>query len=280
MIGVVRVRDKAHRIKQRGSNHKRGDSLRRINSLRWNTCATRAIRRSCKRPASAFRLHSEGSPSASCMLSLHAASRPDQTKSGKRKPAPRTPTPTSARIGLAIAGGGPIGAMYELGALRALDEALDGIDLTRMDCYVGVSSGAFLAAGLVNRMSTTEMCRIFITGESDDVRFRPETFLRPAVFEYMRRASALPRLTLEWWGSLLNPRESRLSDLILRFGGLVPAGLFDNTEVERFLREIFSRGGRSNDLRELDRELYVVAVDLDSGEAVRLGGEHWMDMPM
>lgn len=214
------------------------------------------------------------------MLSLHAAKRPVPNKTGKRKPSTRTPAPSSARIGLAIAGGGPIGAMYELGALRALDEALDGIDLTRMDCYVGVSSGAFLAAGLVNRMSSAEMCRIFITGDSDDVRFRPETFLRPAIFEYMRRASALPRLTLEWWSSLLSPRDSRLSDLMVRFGSLVPTGLFDNSEVERFLREIFSRRGRSNDFRQLERELYVVAVDLDSGEAVRFGAGEWKDIPI
>lgn len=214
------------------------------------------------------------------MLSLHAAKRPVPNKTGKRRPSAHTPAASSARIGLAIAGGGPIGAMYELGALRALDEALDGIDLTRMDCYVGVSSGAFLAAGLVNRMSTAEMCRIFITGDSDDVRFRPETFLRPAVFEYMRRASALPRLTLEWWSSLLSPRDSRLSDLMVRFGSLVPTGLFDNSEVERFLREIFSRRGRSNDFRQLERELYVVAVDLDSGEAVRFGAGDWKDIPI
>ena len=37
---------------------------------------------------------------------------------------------SGGRIGLAIAGGGPIGGMYELGALRALDEAIDGLDLT------------------------------------------------------------------------------------------------------------------------------------------------------
>lgn len=214
------------------------------------------------------------------MLSLHAARRPVPAKSGKRKPTSNTPAPSTARIGLAIAGGGPIGAMYELGALRALDDALDGVDLTRMDCYVGVSSGAFLAAGLVNRMTTTEMCRIFITGDSDDVHFRPETFLRPAILEYARRASALPRLTMEWWSSLLNPRDSRLSDLMQRFGGLVPAGLFDNSEIERFLREIFSRRGRSNDFRQLDRELYVVAVDLDSGEAVRFGAGEWKDIPI
>ncbi|MFY8060580.1 MAG: patatin-like phospholipase family protein, partial [Arenimonas sp.] len=50
------------------------------------------------------------------------------------------------KIGLAIAGGGPIGGMYELGALRALEVAIDGLDLNRLDVYVGVSSGAFLAA--------------------------------------------------------------------------------------------------------------------------------------
>ncbi|MFN5703344.1 MAG: patatin-like phospholipase family protein, partial [Gammaproteobacteria bacterium] len=67
------------------------------------------------------------------------------------------------KIGLAIAGGGPIGGMYELGALRALEVAIDGLDLNRLDVYVGVSSGAFLAAGLVNRLSTAEICQIFIT---------------------------------------------------------------------------------------------------------------------
>lgn len=202
------------------------------------------------------------------MLSVHSA-----RQRANRKRAPR--------IGLAIAGGGPIGGMYELGALRAFDEAMEGLDLTRLDCYVGVSSGAFLAAGLANRMSTAEMCRIFITGDSDDVRFRPETFLRPAVLEYVRRAASLPRLTLDWWrGLLFGPADSRWSDLLTRFGGLVPTGLFDNAQVERFLREVFTRRGRSNDFRRLDTSLNVVAVDLDNGEAVIFGAEGWDDIPI
>ncbi|HZW18591.1 MAG TPA: patatin-like phospholipase family protein [Luteimonas sp.] len=204
------------------------------------------------------------------MLSLHPARK-------RGNPSSRGP----ARIGLAIAGGGPIGGMYELGALRALDEALDGLDLTDLDSYVGVSSGAFLAAGLANRLSTEQMCRIFITGDSDDARFRADTFLRPALFEYLQRAASLPRLTLDWWRSvLLDPLDVRWSDLINRFGGLVPTGLFDNAEVERFLRDIFTRRGRSNDFRELDAKLFVVAVELDSGEPVLFGGEGWEDVPI
>lgn len=188
---------------------------------------------------------------------------------------------SSGRIGLAIAGGGPLGGIYELGALRALDVAIEGLDLTRVDVSVGVSSGAFLAAGLANRMTTADMVRVFITGDADDERFHPEQFVRPAIFEYARRAAGLPRILLDWWATLLTrPTDSRLSDLIAHFGGLVPTGLFDNAEVERFLAALFSRRGRSNDFRELARPLYVVSVDLDSGEAVRFGGGEWSDIPI
>ncbi|GAB3385119.1 patatin-like phospholipase family protein [Lysobacter fragariae] len=204
------------------------------------------------------------------MLSLHTA-----------RNRPRKPGSTEPRIGLAVAGGGPIGGMYELGALRALDEAIEGLDLTRLDCYVGVSSGAFLAAGLANRLGTAEMCRIFLTGDSDDVHFRPETFMRPAFMEYTRRVSSLPRLAVDWWHELLfAPGALRWPDFITRFGGLVPTGLFDNAEVERFLRDVFTRRGRTNDFRELQTKLFVISVDLDSGEAVRFGGEDWDDVPI
>ena len=37
------------------------------------------------------------------------------------------------RIGLALAGGGPLGAIYELGALLALSESLEGVDFNELD---------------------------------------------------------------------------------------------------------------------------------------------------
>jgi len=198
------------------------------------------------------------------MLSLHPAGH-RRTRGSNRAP----------KIGLAIAGGGPIGGMYELGALRALDEALDGLDLTRLDSYVGISSGAFLAAGLANRLDVEEMCRAFITGDSDDLEFRAEDFLRPAYGEYARRIGGLPRLAMDWSRGLL-PGASRAA----LFGGVVPTGVFDNRGVERFLREVFSRRGRSNDFRALDAALHVVAVDLDSGEAALFGSGELADVPI
>lgn len=191
------------------------------------------------------------------------------------------PVRSEGRIGLAIAGGGPIGGVYELGALRALDQAIEGFDPTRLEVYVGVSSGAFLAAGLANRLSTGEMYRIFITGDSHEARFRPQIFLQPAFLEYMRRAGNLPSLAYHWWRDLLSdPTGAHLGEMVGRLGGLIPTGIFDNSQIERFLRQVFTSHGRSNDFRQLDRKLYVVAVDLDNGEAVRFGSRGWDDVPI
>lgn len=188
---------------------------------------------------------------------------------------------SAARVGVAIAGGGPIGAMYELGALRALDEAIEGIDLTNLAVYVGVSSGAFLAAGLANRMSTADMLRIFITGDGNEVKFRPENFVKPAVYEFVRRTAGIPRLLFRWWRDLLlDPRNANVSEGLSRLGTLIPSGIFDNDELGRFLRAVFASHGRTDDFRELRRKLYVTAVDLDSGEAVRFGTPGWDDVPI
>jgi len=202
------------------------------------------------------------------MLTLHGARRPRRRNGG-------------ARIGLAVAGGGPIGGMYELGALRALDESIDGLDLCALDVYVGISAGAFLAAGLANRLDTAELCRIFITGDSRQVTFRPEDFLRPALGEYLRRAAEMPRMLLGWLGDVArHPFDPHVSDALQRFGSLLPTGLFDNAAIERFLTRLLTGGGRSNDFRTLGRNLRIVAVELDNGEAVRFGAPGHDDVPI
>ena len=70
------------------------------------------------------------------------------------------------KLGIALAGGGPLGAIYEIGALVALEKALKGLTLTDLDVYVGVSSGGFVAAGLANGISPREMHAMFILDRS------------------------------------------------------------------------------------------------------------------
>src|SRR5689334_4468106 len=102
---------------------------------------------------------------------------------------------TPPRIALALAGGGPLGAIYEIGALCALDEALEGLDFNRLDHYVGVSAGGFIAAGLANGMTPRELCSAFI--ENDDGTsevFDPSWLMVPAYGEFARRGIMFPGL--------------------------------------------------------------------------------------
>ncbi len=189
--------------------------------------------------------------------------------------------PRRSKIGIAIAGGGPVGGMYELGALCALDQALEGCDLTRLDVYVGVSSGAFMAAGLANGIDTDEICRLFITGDETKVRFRPQMFLRPAFREYGRRLRAAPGVLSGWLGDWFrHPLSRGWSDMFGRLGALVPAGLFNNDAIDSYLRDVFEHYGRSNDFRELPRRLFVVAVELDTGDIVRFGAPGFDHVPI
>ena len=188
---------------------------------------------------------------------------------------------SSARVGLAIAGGGPIGGMFELGVLRALDEAVEGLELTGLKVYVGVSSGAFIAAALANRMNTADITRIFVTKSAHDVPFQPSQFLRPAFHEFAQRVTSIPRVMLRWSRDfLVDPSRANTNDAINRLGSLIPTGLFDNEQIGQFLARVFGVHGRTNDFRELRRKLYVVGVDLDSGETVRFGGPGWEDIPI
>src|SRR5208282_603164 len=86
----------------------------------------------------------------------------------------------NGKVGIALAGGGPLGAIYEIGALVALEEALRGVKLTDLDVYVGVSAGAFVAAALANGIAPSEMHGIFILDRSHHEPFEPGLLLRPA----------------------------------------------------------------------------------------------------
>ena len=96
--------------------------------------------------------------------------------------------------GIALAGGGPLGAIYEIGALLAIGESLEGFDLNECSVYVGVSSGAFLAAGLANGLSARSMYEMFIESDSADDPFEPDLLLRPALGEYASRIAGIPKL--------------------------------------------------------------------------------------
>jgi predicted acylesterase/phospholipase RssA len=179
---------------------------------------------------------------------------------------------TPNTIGLALAGGGPAGSIYEIGAVRALDEALDGVDFNDIPVYVGVSSGAFIASCLANNIASDQLCRAIVKHDPGEHPFFPENFLSPALSNIAHGGLQIPRLLLDSLISFArNPTEYGLMDSLARLSRALPVGLFKNEPIRAFLKEVFSRPGRSDDFRELRNKLVLVATDLDSGRPVRFG---------
>lgn len=192
------------------------------------------------------------------------SNRAARTAAGKSSAVPR-------KIGLALAGGGPLGGIYEVGALLALADSLEGLDLNRLDAYVGVSSGGFVAAALANGLSPAQMYRLFIA-DGADAALKPEIFLRPAFEEFGRRLAALPglamRASLQY---LRDPFHRGIMESFATLAQALPTGVFDNRAIDAFLAHLFAAPGRTNDFRKLGRKLFLVATNLDTGAPVTFG---------
>ena len=190
------------------------------------------------------------------MLTLQIANRPRKTR----------------RIGIALAGGGPLGAFYELGALQALADCIEGLELNDLHAYGGVSSGSMLAAGLANGLRPVDIGRIVISNDSGHDPAHPGLFLRPAFREYARRLTNLPTIVWDATGQFLRaPLSHSLAELLAPYAAALPAGVFDSAPFERYLRRLYESGGRTNDFRKLKRHLFIVATNLNTGEAALFG---------
>jgi len=184
------------------------------------------------------------------------------------------------KIALALAGGGPLGAIYEIGALCALQESLKGIHFNRLQHYVGVSAGSFIAAGLANGVTPRQLFSLFIEDRKHQAEaFDPAWLLRPAFDEFFARSLLLPGLLLAgtWQGTL--GRKSLMRALEYLSPSL-PTGVFSNEQIHVELAKLFARTGRSNDFRQLKSRLTLVATHLDSCQPVPFGRPGWDHVPI
>ena len=109
--------------------------------------------------------------------------------------------------------------------LRALDEALDGLDFNHLRVYVGVSAGAFVCANLANGITTTQNVRAIVKDEPGEHPFVPANFFTPAVGEMLRRGLTTPSLLLQAvWRYLRNPSDSSFVVSLLRVSRACPSG--------------------------------------------------------
>jgi len=193
----------------------------------------------------------------------------------------RRARPGKPPIGLALAGGGPFGAIYEIGALMALQESLEGVDFNDLDVYVGVSAGSFLAAALANGIPVAEIYRLFIRDDRVEGALTPEVFMKPAFGEYLRRARKVPPLLARaFLHRARHPFTGSLLESFSPLGRAIPTGLFDSGAIADYLAAVFNEPGHTDDFRRLGRKLFLVATDLDSGESVSFGRPGFDHVPV
>jgi predicted acylesterase/phospholipase RssA len=186
-----------------------------------------------------------------------------------------------ARIGLALAGGGPGGAAYEMGALQALEEAVAPLDCGAFDVYVGVSAGALVGACLANGITVSQLVRTLADAEPGVPPFTADVLFTPAYREFARRGATLPWLLAQAAWHMASGADTHAALRSLgQLGRVLPVALFDSDPLRRYLAGIFAQPGRSDDFRELAGRLVVVAADLASAQPIRFGEPGWEHVPV
>lgn len=172
----------------------------------------------------------------------------------------------SGRTALVLAGGGIVGAVYEIGALRAINDMLIGHTVNEFDIFVGTSAGALVASMLANDLSPEEMMQSIDDSHPEVRGIQVNDIFQSNYRDSLRRLPRLPSTILRSLRSYATHfSEITLADLLWEFADHLPNGFYSGNAFERYIDEVLSRSNGTNDFRELSRELLIVATELDTG---------------
>ncbi|HEX4806281.1 MAG TPA: patatin-like phospholipase family protein [Conexibacter sp.] len=204
----------------------------------------------------------------------HAAAAGPLVRKGATRPG------KTSKTALVLGGGGFTGAVYEIGALRALDLLSVNSSVTNFDIFVGTSAGSFVAAMTANGITPEEMMRVL--DRQAPTPF-PEialgTLLSLNLGEIANKAVAFPwRLAKLGWELARHVGQVSALDVVLGIAEGLPSGLYSGDGIEGYVRRVLEADGRTDDFRKLDRQLYITATDLDTCERVVFGQDGWNDV--
>jgi len=170
------------------------------------------------------------------------------------------------KTALVLASGGLTGAVYEVGALRAINAMLIGHTVNDFDIYVGTSAGALINAFVANGFTPDAIMQVLDNRHPELHSFGVADLFRLNRGEMLRRLTRLPRaLWSIGQGTLRGGRELAFSDLLWELAQILPSGFYDGAAIEAYVRAILTKAGCANRFDALTKELYVVATELDAG---------------
>jgi NTE family protein len=188
-----------------------------------------------------------------------------------------------SKAALVLGGGGFTGAVYEIGALRALDLLSVNKTVNDFDVYVGTSAGSLVASLTANGVTPEQMMRVLNDQMPPPFRdINLNMLLRPNYREFVAKALQLPLHGVGLARRLLSSIGNFSTvDLAIALADLLPSGLYSGAGIEDYVRTVLSDDpDRTDDFRALTRELYLAATDLDTCERIVFGAEGWDDVPI
>lgn len=189
-----------------------------------------------------------------------------------------------AKVALCLPGGGAAGALFQVGALAALEDALEGVEVSGFDLYVGSSGGASVSAALAGGVPVQRIYRAFLDPADAYFGLERKHLLRVDFAEWRRTLPALIAAVSEGAGGLMArgalPPPAALWEKLDRLAEALPGGLFTLEGYERFLDEFFIRRGVPNGFFAMPRALRILAHDLETAELVQFGTGDLASVPV
>lgn len=190
------------------------------------------------------------------------------------------------RVALSLPGGGLSGALYQVGALAALHDALEGFD--DFVVYVGHAGGSVVAASLAGGISAERLYRALLDPADPFFPLERRHVLAPDYGEWRRMLKtgylafrhAVPRLDPRRSSLMPVSPKDRVLEELDRLEDSVPAGLFTLDKFERVIADYFARRDIPNVFYDMPKALRIIAYDLDSGERVVFGSAGHEQVPV
>lgn len=219
-----------------------------------------------------------------------------------------------------MAGGALTGAAFKIGGLKALNDYFMNFDIRQFDIFLGISSGSLLATALSGGLSPEEMLKSLDGTSKKFSKLQPWHLYWPNWSELVERPLRYGRRALFWlpgmlwrlatklptqqnglkglfWDFVKHPSlthyetlwemidESVLVDHA--FPSLLecfPSGLFDNTPLEKYLRDNIRRNRMTNNFalaqKMAGKSLYITAMTLDGAKEEVFGPDERKDIPI
>lgn len=178
--------------------------------------------------------------------------------------------PEPGKTAICLSGGGLEGFLFELGVMLAINAHLQARSVTDFDVFCGISAGGVLGSFLANKTEPEDIIEQLFEDEKGGAALTPQVIYDLHVREYASRLFSLARSMTVLSGS----------ELVSNMLRSVPVGFFRGDALHDFIERLLNEEGRTNDFRELERELYIGATDQDRSTHVIFGAGQWRDVPI